>query len=119
VNCTPLSHSTTQEGSSNGPAGSRWRGGISASEAYYDLVYHAEEGKHLTNRAKSAIRVRSESGHRTSFVGHPDGDDAGDNGGDDTDGAVRSKPFSIAVYRASSHISRGVKALCGSSANQE
>jgi hypothetical protein len=28
------------------------------------------------------------------------------------------KPFSIAVYRGSSFISRGAKALCGSSANQ-
>jgi hypothetical protein len=35
------------------------------------------------------------------------------------DGAMPPKPFSIAVYRASSLISWGVKALYGSSANQE
>ena len=77
------------------------------------------EGKHLTNRAKSVIRVRSESGHRTSFVGDPDGGDAADESGDEIDGAMPPKPFSIAVYRASSLISRGVEALYRSSANQE
>jgi hypothetical protein len=70
------------------------------------------------NRAKSAIRVRSESGHRMSFVGHPEGDNAADERRDEIDRAMPPKPLSIAVYRASSSISRGVEALCGSSANQ-
>jgi hypothetical protein len=74
--------------------------------------------KHPTNCAKSAIRVRSESGPCTSLVGHPDGDDAGDKSGDDIDGAMPPKPFSIAVYRSSSLISRDAEALYGSSVNQ-
>jgi hypothetical protein len=75
------------------------------------------EGKHLANRAKSVTRVRSESGHRTSFVSDPDGGDAADERRDE-DGAMPPKPFSIAVYRASSLISWDVEALYGSSANQ-
>jgi hypothetical protein len=66
------------------------------------------EGKHLKNRAIIVIRVRSESGPCTSLVGHPDGDDAADERRDDIDEAMPPKPFSIAVYRASSLISRGV-----------
>jgi hypothetical protein len=53
-----------------------------------------------------------------SFVGHPDGGDAADERRDEIDGAMPPKPLSIAVYRASSLISRGVEALYGSSANQ-
>ena len=75
------------------------------------------EGKHLTNRAKSAIRVRSELRPCTSLVYHPDGGDAGYESGYEIDGAMPPKPFSIAVYRASSLISRGVEAPYGSSAN--
>ena len=52
-----------------------------------------------------------------SFVGDPDGGDAGDERRDDIDGVMPPKPFSIAVYRGSSLISRGAEALCGSSAN--
>ena len=51
-------------------------------------------------------RVRSESGHRTSFVGDPDGRDAADERRDGTDGAMPPKSFSIAVYRASPLISQ-------------
>jgi hypothetical protein len=44
-------------------------------------------------RAKSVIRVRSESGYRMSLVGHPDGDNAGDESGDEIDKAMPSKPI--------------------------
>jgi hypothetical protein len=70
----------------------RGRDDVSFSDAYYGLQTTLR-GKHLTNRAKSVIRVRSESGHGTSFVGHPDGDSAGNESGDDTDGAMPPKPI--------------------------
>jgi hypothetical protein len=54
-----------------------------------------------------------QGGHRC-----PDGDSAGNESGDEIDGAMPPKPFSIAVYRASSLISRGFEAPYGSSANQ-
>jgi hypothetical protein len=82
----------------------RGRDEESSSDASYG-PHTTLRGEHLTNSAKSVIRVRSESGHRTSFVGHPDGDDAGDERRD------AFEAFLIAVYRASSFISWDVEAL--------
>jgi hypothetical protein len=73
------------------------------------------------NRAKSVIRVRSESGHRTSFVGHPDGDNAGDERRDEIDGAMPPKPFRslfIAVLRSFLGVSRRYAGLQLTSSNR-
>jgi hypothetical protein len=48
-----------------------------------------------------------------SFVGHPDGDNAADESGDEIDGAMPPKSFPIAVYRGSSLISRGSRRYMG------
>ena len=75
------------------------------------------EGKHLTNLAKSVIRViRSESGPCTSLVGHPDGDNASDYSRDDIDGAMRVKAFQsqfIVLLRSSLGMSRRYKSRGG------
>jgi hypothetical protein len=74
----------------------RGRDEVPSSDASYGPHTTLRRGKDLTNRAKSVTRVRSESGPSTSLVGHPDGDDAGDESGDEIDGAMPPKPFSIA-----------------------
>jgi hypothetical protein len=79
------------------------------------------EGKQLANRAKSVIRVRSESGHRTSFVGHPDGDNAADESGDEIDEAMPPKPFRsrfIAVLRSFLGVPRRFAGLQLTSSNR-
>jgi hypothetical protein len=88
----------------------RGRDEASSSEASY--------GPHTTLRREASHEPRKKRNKRknrirpcTSLVGYPDGDNAGDKSGDELDGDVPSKPLSIAVYRASSLISRGVEAL--------
>jgi hypothetical protein len=49
----------------------RGRDEVSFSDASYG-PHTTLRGKHLTNRAKSVIRVRSELGPCTRLVGHPD-----------------------------------------------